>query len=375
MASIKKFLRRDVIKLIYSVLRRKLKRNIFAYLWPMISFYLRHLSDSKARITPIDYEPHQVFILVGTLDANSSKVVHGIDLTFSLEKWVEANLGSSEVELLTSLESLSPNNSKRVVVVSYDWLITVNLWKGFFSEIRRMAFQARRLGVPIWVVLPDAFDLNFVIPASILVANCGGSTILQTNTAAEGEEFGLVFPSGPHIWTLPPPVLTSFGSEILWENREPNILLAVSSDPRRKALMEVIAKSLSGSQWIMNYSNLDLSWSEYVNLVKSCRIVMTTCWMYEIHIVGSRTTKRRIPSTAVTHRVWEGFASGCTVFTNSNKVFESLGFKPGVHYVEIWDEHAHVENIELLSEDDLKKIAKAGHDLLSQIVNKGFETL
>jgi hypothetical protein len=374
MTSMKKFLRRDIVKLIYSVLRRKLKRQIVAFLWPVVSLFLSRLSESKARITPVDYEPQQVFILVGTLDASASERIPGIDLTLSLREWVHTNMSSSDIEMLTSLEYLPLNNSKGVIVVSYDWLITVNLWKRFFSEIRRIATQARRLEVPIWVVLPDAFDLNFAIPASILVASCGGSIILQTNTATEGEEFGLVFPSGPHIWTLPPRVLSSFSSETLWENREPNILLAISSDPRRKTLMEVIAKSLSESQWIMKYSNLELSWSDYVSLVKSCRIVMTTCWMYEIHIVGSQSTKGRIPSTAVTHRVWEGFASGCTVFTNSNKVFEVLGFKPGVHYVEIWDEHVPVENIELPSEHDLKKIAKAGQVLLSQIVNNEFKT-
>lgn len=369
MVSIKKFLRWDIVILVITILRRKCKRQIAAYIWPLMSAYLKRLAKPRAQFAPLDYEPQQAFILVGTLDSISSERVPGIDLTNSLKNWVRSSMSSTVIELITSLESLLPDNSKRVIVVSYDWLITVNLWRGFFRETRRIGKEAKRLGIPIWVVLPDAFDLNFAIPASILVANCGGSTILQTNTAAEGEEFGLIFPSGPHIWTMPPSLLADFNPNMLWEDREPNMLLAISSDPRRKAFMYAIAGKFSKTEWIIKYSNLELSWPKYVTLVKSCRIVMTTCWMYNLHIVGSKKTKSKIPSMAVTHRVWEGFAAGCTVFTNSNNVFEKLGFKSGVHYVEIWDEHVPVTDIQLPSEQDLREIAKAGHDLFSRIVS------
>jgi hypothetical protein len=255
-----------------------------------------------------------------------------------------------------------------VIVVSYDWLITVDLWKSFFKEIRKIAKQAKRLGAPVWIFPPDAFDLNFAVPTSLLIAKCGGSTVLQSNTGAEGNEFGLVFASGPHIWTMPPLVTADFSSELPWEKRKRYILFAISSDPRRKALMELISNGLLESNWVTKYSNLELNWPEYVRLVKSCRIIMTTCWMYETHIVGSKMTKRKIPATAVTHRVWEGFASGCTVFTNTNKVFDVLGFKPGIHYVEIWDQSTSIVDIRLPTDRELRLIAKNGHDLFSRIV-------
>ena len=307
-------------------------------------------------------------VLVGSINSISSVQVPGIDLTKSIESWVRECTSAKDVRLITSLDSFLPNHSKGVIVVSYDWLIAENRWTGFFREIRRLANNAKKLGIPIWVAPPDPFSLEYVIPVSILVAKCGGSTILQSNTAEEGKDFGLIFASGPHLWTLTPSLLESFDSKIPWKDRDRNMLLAMSGDPRRRTLMNSISFRFSRSNWLVKISNLDLTWLEYVGLVKSCRIIITTCWMYQVHINGSRRTKTKIPSMAVTHRVWEGFAAGCTVITNSNSVFDSLGFMAGIHYVEMWDEFGSIVNIELPSENILEQIAQAGHDLFSKVI-------
>ena len=70
-------------------------------------------------------------------------------------------------------------------------------------------------------------------------------------------------------------------------------------------------------------------------------------------------------SNTVTHRVWEGFAAGCTVVTNSNAVFDELGFISGVHYVELWSEAELNGDFPLPIDCDLEKIASAGHELFT----------
>ena len=364
----RRFLRKDFARLLLSKIERDLKRHLIAFMWPLISGYLRKVSKSTNYLSPVNYNPEHALILVGSINSNSSIQVPGIDLTKSIESWVRERTSATDVRVITSLDSVSQNHSKGVIIVSYDWLIAANRWLGFFREIRALASKAKKLGFPIWVAPPDPFSLEYVILISILVAKCGGSTILQSNTTEEGKEFGLIFPTGPHIWTLTPLLLESLNSKIPWADRDRNMLLAMSGDPRRRALMNSISLRFSKSNWLIKNSNLELTWPEYIELVKSCRIIITTCWMYQVHINGSRRTKSKIPSMAVTHRVWEGFAAGCTVVTNSNSVFDSLGFRAGVHYVEIWEKFGSIDNIELPSENILEQIAQAGYDLFSKLI-------
>jgi len=366
--NIERYIRRDLASIVATRMKRAFKRYLASHTWLVISWLLNNLARTREFIPPGLFEFDSSLILVGELETSKRRTILGIDLTDSIESWLRESMGIKKYELVSNLEGVKNADSRRVLVVTYDWLISGNRWGKVFKEIRELANRAQELNLPIWVAPTDPFALEEVIPATILVAMCGGSTIMQANTADQGRKFGLVFPSGPHIWTLPPTQFMSFNSDVPWIAREPKVLLAVSSDPRRISLMNKISNSLSEVGWNINLSKLDLNWIDYTNFVKNSQVVITTCWMYQVHITGPRRLRTRIPATTVTHRVWEGFAAGAVVVTNSNAVFDSLGFVAGIHYVELWDENEPIENIVLPPEKDLMKIAKAGHELFAKLV-------
>jgi len=363
---IRRIARRGFPRVLRVWIRRKIMASFFNSIWPIFSWVSNTIARSSKFVPPGSVQFDSSILLVSNLDPNQRRKVPGIDLTDSIETWLVESLKIKNCILVDSLDQVVMENSRRVLIVSYEWLISGNRPRHFFKEVRHLAIKARELDLVIWVAPTDPFAVWEIIPATILVAMCGGATILESNTVTEGKRFGLVFPSGPHIWTLPPSKSKQFYSDVLWRDRDHNALLAISSDPRRKSLMNAIAFILSSSGWKTNFSQLDLSWAEYVELVKSSQMVITTCWMYQVHLKGPR--KSKVPRTTLTHRVLEGFAAGCVVVTNSNSVLDSLGFKSGIHFIELWSEIELIEIIELPNEVELEKIAAAGHDLFSKIV-------
>jgi hypothetical protein len=357
------------LRILSSKLNHKIIYSFSPYFWPIISFVLRILSRKRKFLSPDSGVFDSSIILIGDRDPGQRyNAGRGIDLNDALENWLRESIGLSRNTVATSINGVSLGKSRTVLVVTHDWLWSGNTWRTFFKEIRHLAREARKRDLPVWVMIGDVYDQEFTIPAAILVALCGGSTILQSNTAEEGKRFGLIFPSGPHIWTMPRKNLEQFESNIAWSDRENKVLIARSGEARRISFMKIIEEQLLKSGWQVQGSAGKSSWNGYVNLVKSSQVIITTCWLQQYYIVGSKRTRAKIASNTVTHRVWEGFAAGACVVTNSNAVFDSLGFVAGTHYVELWHEDEPIENIILPPESELMKIAEAGHALFSKLV-------
>ena len=66
-----------------------------------------------------------------------------------------------------------------------------------------------------------------------------------------------------------------------------------------------------------------------------------------------------MPGTSLTGRVLEGFASKSVVFTTPSSVLEFLGFKAGIHYIEMPKKFDEFVSPSL---SELEGIGKAGHD-------------
>ena len=339
--------------------------SISPYLWPAISSLLLFLSKKRSFVPPGTEGVDSAIILVHNLQKGQRVGDSGLDFTDAVENWLTQSLGFEKILVVDSLEKAPNLDSRTILVISYDWLFSGRRWRGLFQEIRQLAREARERNLPVWVMLADVYDQGSIIPSSILVSLCGGAIILQPNTAAEARKFGLVFPSGPHIWTMPLKNLKQFKSKTAWADREKIVLLPSGGEVRRIVLMEGVAKRFSKLGWKIQSTNKTFAWDEYVNVVKNTKILVTACWLQEQFIVGSRKTKKRMSSNTVTHRVWEGFAAGCTVVTNSNAVFDELGFISGVHYVELWSEAELNGDFPLPIDCDLEKIASAGHELFT----------
>jgi len=304
-------------------------------------------------------------------DPATYKSEQRLDLNDAVEGWLQETIGLSTNKRATSLGELSNGNSHTVVVVTHDWLWGGKTWKSFFKSIRSLAREAQKKDMPVWVMIGDVYDHEFVIPAALLVALCGGATILLPNTVEEGKLFGLIFPSGPHIWIMPPRILKRFEESIVWTDREKRILVAQSGESRRVDFMKVIGNQLSRNGWLVQGTEGTDSYDSYIKIMKNSQVVVTTCWVQQYYILGSKRTRARISPNTLTGRALEGFAAGATVVTNSNAVFDSLGFMPGEHFVELWDENESENRINLPTEAELEQIARAGHELLLKLIHTG----
>jgi hypothetical protein len=343
--------------------------SVTPYLWPLISRILREISQFSSFTPPDSGHIKNAIVLVSDLDPSRRIQVKGIDLTDAVESWLIQSVRLEKSSIVTSLNGIEiSHNNDAVLVVTYDWLSSGNRWRMFFREIFELAAAAKRLNLPVWIMLGDSFDQEYTIPSALLVALAGGSTILQSNTKSEGIDFGLVHPSGPHIWTMPQKNLELFNSPTPWKDRERLALNASSGEPRRKAFSKVIELQLTKQNWKVNNTNHKLSWEDYVELTKNSQVTVTTCWLQQQYLKGSKRTRSKIAKTTVTHRVWEGFAAGCAVVTNSNSTLNSLGFIAGVHFIELWSETDPIDDIKLPNEHELEKIAAAGQILFSKVV-------
>ena len=352
-----------------SVINRKIVYSISPYLWPAISSLLLFLSKKRSFVPPGTEGVDSAIILVHNLQKGQRVGDSGLDFTDAVENWLTQSLGFEKTLVVDSLEKAPNLDSRTILVISYDWLFSGRRWRGLFQEIRQLAREARERNLPVWVMLADVYDQGSIIPASILVSLCGGAIILQPNTAAEGERFGLVFPSGPHIWTMPPKNLKQFESETPWIERERVILLPSGGEIRRSVFMDKVASRMSSLGWKIESTNKTFAWNQYVNVVKNSKILVTTCWLQEQFLVGSKKTRNRMSVNTVTHRVWEGFAAACAVVTNSNAVLDELGFIAGVHYVELWTDHELSGDFLLPADFELEKIAHAGHKHFTILVS------
>jgi hypothetical protein len=99
--------------------------------------------------------------------------------------------------------------------------------------------------------------------------------------------------------------------------------------------MENLEKHFSQLGYTVKRSTNDLKWKDYVNAVTNSRIIVTTCWMQEVHLRGPRKYREKIPLTTLTHRVLEGFASKSVVLTTNCSSLTYHGFEDNKHFLDL----------------------------------------
>jgi hypothetical protein len=347
-----------------AILKHFIYRIIFyrfmPYVWTNCRVILKFISKFSTPYTPDSKDPKNFIFLVGGKKNKGTRKLIGPNLTAGAVDWVNRKFCPVNFIIVDSLSKVEDVVPETVLVLTYDWLISGPLNSGFKIEIFKLAFIARARKIKIWVMLGDSFDQRHLIPSSFLVAICGGATILMGNTCVEAEKFGLIFPSSPQVWIHSDANLLEFRSGKPFHERQRLAVLAGSGESRRLNLMNLYSNFLESSGWKIISTNHSLAWSDYVALIKSSQMTITTCFLQQAHITGSTNNKNRLPLNTVTGRVWEGFASGSVVVTNINSVFEALGFVPGKHYLALKEFPSEIHELTFHTSRELEDIAKLG---------------
>jgi hypothetical protein len=344
----------------------KVRFILIPYIWPGIAAILNVVSSHSRKVAPYDKEHTKVVVLRSKLRASE---IPGQDLTSSMRAWIKDTLNLRICAEVNSSQDFQHDHVNSILAIDYLWIFAVHEKPFMFLKIVRLGIRARRLGMPVWIFLGDTFAVRYLPATCFLVAFCGGSIILQPNTPSEAEAFGLIFPSGPYLWTINKGNIESFSSSIEIINRPKVVLLARSGEPRRINYMNTLENKLRKIGWEISSSDGELTWEQYVNQSKNVKATATTNWMHGIHIRGTKKTREKISKTTTTHRVWEGFASGSMVMAQRTQVLDHFGFLPGTHYFELWSEEELDGEISFPSDMDIEAIAAAGQKLFFKLVN------
>ncbi len=337
------------------------------YIWIFLSKILRRFAAPIYFPKVDEVEKIQTaYLFVSDMDEKKRRKVPGIDLTASLESWL------SEVKIIQNIAYVSdvneinsvPDNS--VAAFSYDWISKEGNWARFCYEIWRTGIYLRKKNIPAWVFVADVFAQEHAFPISLLVALAGGAIIVQPNSSKEAKVFGLVHPVGPLIWTITPSIVKKYSSDTPWNLRRNVALIANSGEPRRFKDMASLRNKLELIDFKIQTSDRNLSWANYLQLIGNVKIVATTSWVQVEHKIGPKKLRERIPETNVTHRVWDGFASGAVVITNNCLAFQELEIFPGIHFIELSDIISNKS--EIPESEIMKEIAKNGRLRFQEIV-------
>lgn len=285
-----------------------------------------------------------------------------MNLSKSAEDWLVETQKFTNVKVTSKFNF----NHEDIIVVSSNYFKHKNHHLKLYFPIIVLALKIRKTNKPVWVMMHDAFLLKTSISACILVAVCGGSLILQTSTEQEAIEFGLIFPSGPHIWTINKKNILYFRKDVKWEEKNNLALFSISGDPERQRLYLNYSAALIIQGYEVRGTDGSLNWDEYCQLTKGAKLNINTSLIKKMMLEKLGKLRNRVPSTYVTHRVWEGFCSGAVVITNSNPVLNKLGFIQNLHYLDL---NLILSQAFVLPDDTiLNQIAKSGYLHFNKII-------
>lgn len=352
-----------IIRNIYFKYEYLLVSVILPLAWPICARLCNCLSKRKTFVPPVKDFFSSTTILTDRLQPNfsSNRVMY---YPHDLNDWANSKLGIRRVAFSTNVKKVSSD----VVIISPEWIKQQKSHLRFFIPILITAFRLRRKKIPVWVVIGDVYKIEYLIPAVILVAVCGGSFLCNSITPDEAKSFGIPFPSGPHIFQLNPNNVYLFESKINWESRENLVLFAGGSLIREQTYYKY-HKVFEKSGWTTIIPRRNLDWEEYRNLNKETRILIASSTLVESAIIRLRFNflKSKVSKYAITHRIWEGFCSGSLVVTNTTPVLEKFGFKKNIHFIDI--DTCLGSNIVLPNKRIMSEIAKSGNRLFLELVN------
>ena len=288
---------------------------------------------------------------------------HSLLALKSATSWARSTLKIMDVKI----SSNSTDIDSEVVIITGDWFKSTKPHLKLFIPAFKLARKIKKQNLPIWFLAGDTYNLHLIIAASILVSRCGGAVVLQQNTRDEALEFGIPFPSGPHLWLFNPDNIYLFQSEIKWEDRDNLILFAATGDDKRRNFLDQSKDYLTNLGWAVVPGNQQFDWVGYRDLNKKTNINVTLSLRQSAVEKRLRFLKNRASEFTVSSRVFEGFCSGSVVVTNVNPVLSVLGFESGVHYLDVT--LMQNPNFSLPNNDLLKSIAISGNELFLSIIN------
>jgi hypothetical protein len=318
-----------------SIMFRKIRFLILPYLWPLISKFLINISKKSTSYNPNMISRKLVYVLVNDNYPLKPPKIPGINLDASLKNWLFETLKFNQVIYINDVSKIPYHRDNNLLVISPNWMFSTHLWKLFFYRIWLMIYYLRKSKTKVWVLPTDTVYCEYVIPLSFLVAFCGGASILSQSTSADALKYGLIYPCGPIFWTFSATSLLEFEPKKSFIERDNQVLLAFTGERRRIDLMENLEKHFSQLGYTVKRSTNNLKWKDYVNAVTNSRIIVTTCWMQEIHLRGPRKYREKIPLTTLTHRVLEGFASKSVVLTTNCSSLTYHGFEDNKHFLDL----------------------------------------
>jgi|688.fasta_scaffold277231_2 hypothetical protein len=369
------------VRIIYKYVYNRVEYFVIRYLltisWPLFVKYFAYKANKSELVVPKANRFKSATILCDSPESPEIQISkawrkRGVITNsshFSLihlkaaKSWAESTLKIDNVQFSSDLDSIRSD----VLIITGDWLKSKNAHLKFFIPVFKAARKLKSGNIPVWFMQGDTYRLETIIPASILVANCGGAVVLQQSTKNEASKFGIPFPFGPHIWTLNPGNQKMFRSNINWRNREQIIIMAASGDNRRQELYNEFADQLKSAGWKVLATKQQYSWEDYKLVNKKSKVNVNTSLLQEVVVERLGLVRDRASKYTVTHRVFEGFCSGAVIVTNSNPILLELGFKVNEHYLDL--DQLILNGFKLPSERVLEKVARAGNlrfqDLIS----------
>jgi len=326
-------------------------RYTLPILWPLISKILRGVSKKTIFIEPKSYIFNEVVVFT---NSNARPKKRSLNYDILAKNWARNSLKISKVHVKSQLQEHSPDT----YILTNEWFKSKKQHLYFFIPAIHLALRIRKKKKPVWILIGDTYNLKIVIPASILVALCGGSIVLQQNTKVDGEKFGIVHVSGPHFWLFTSANLDDFKSDIRWEMRKKILVIAASGDLNRLKFLEKNRDKLETLNYDIIETKHQYNWQQYRKILKDSRVNINSSLLQEHVIRQNYWIKRKLSKFTVTNRVWEGFCSGALVLTDDNPVLQFYGFKPNKHFLDL--EEIEKSNFDLPDELTSARIAESG---------------
>lgn len=232
----------------------------------------------------------------------------------------------------------------------------------YFLRLRSYAIRMRKLGVRVICILPDTFYPETMLVSRIFLKRLQGKSVFLQSTSKEAKQFGYLDPVDKVFWTWPRSRLDRFLPNVSWENRDNVIVLpSDTGDQRRQKLRSEILSQFQPTQGWRTLVDGRRSLQEYIKILKTSKICLTTNWVQSQFRSGPSVYAKRVAETHTTGRVWEAFAAGIALVTQRTSVLDSLGFEPNVHYFNLENADDFFSHVLNLPEIDLKEVANNGH--------------
>ena len=334
-------------------------------LWPVLLGFVSILGSITKSRAPKVGPPTTVVMLVHDPTERRKFPTIGPDMTERLSGWISEQIPEARVAYQSTLEGRELGNQTVLVIANYDWLVRLT---NPVRTVLRETLIARKKNYKIIAAPIDLWGPKLNLLASILVALTDGHTLVASNDGSQATRFYLPRPWGPVLWIWPQAEAERWASAPHWRAKENVALVATGGDVRRPAHFLPLAQKLGELGFEVIETKRSLEWEEYVRLVKKSKLIFTTCEIQPNFFVGPRYFQRLIPDGHVTMRVWEGFATGATVFTNEISALGLMGFSPGQHYVKTpnfgddWSQWGIPDN------QTLESVASEGHARFTEMV-------